>query len=110
MASAAATAVAAISATSGEDLERFVDAGAISGLTRGLTSGLREEAADCAAALAVLARLPSAHPHLLRSGACDVLLRCAGSRVCIAVPVITGVPLPDSSPTDPDRNCLNELW
>lgn len=80
--SAAATAIAAVSAASSEDLERFVDAGALAGLTRGLASGTREEAATCAAALAVLARLPSAHAHLLRSSACDVLLRCAGSRVC----------------------------
>lgn len=81
MAAAAATAVASISAGSVEDLERFVEAGAISGLTRGLASGYADEAAACAAALAVIARLPSAHSHLLRSGACDVILRCAGSRV-----------------------------
>ena len=81
VAAAAATAVAAISADSVEDLERFVEAGAISGLTRGLVSGHADEAAACAAALAVIARLPSAHSHLLRSGACDVILRCAGSRV-----------------------------
>eukprot|EP00892_Ulva_mutabilis_P008166 jgi/Ulvmu1/5721/UM024_0074.1 len=80
VAAAAAAAVAALAQGSDDELLRFVEAGAVPALRRLLECGGRDECDAAAAALAELARHPSAHTQLLSSGTCDTLITYAGSQ------------------------------
>ena len=86
VAAAAATAVAALAQGSDDELLRFVEAGAVPALRRLLECGGRDECDAAAAALAELARHPSAHTQLLSSGTCDTLITYAGSQARLTPP------------------------
>lgn len=93
VAHSAATAVATLAHRSDDELLRFVEAGAVPGLRRLLECGGRDECAAAAAALAELARHPSAHTLLLSSGTCNTLTTYAGSQVHLLRP-----PPPETNP------------